>query len=56
MRNLFDAFKGQAKNKGWIQDTQITNMKFVFEGDPLTGNETAESLDLEGGEIVEVRW
>lgn len=55
MSNLFAAFKAQAKSKGWIQDVQMP-MKFVFEGDPLTGKETAESLDLEGDEILEVRW
>lgn len=55
LASLFAAFKVQAEGRGWIQDTQIP-MKFVFEGDPLTGNETAESLDLEGDEIIEVQW
>lgn len=56
MRNLFEAYKTQAKQKGWISDTQAPNIKFMFEGETLAGNETAESLDLEGDEIIEVRW
>ena len=56
MRNLFEAYKAQAKQKGWISDIQAPNIKFMFEGETLAGNETAESLDLEGDEIIEVRW
>ena len=56
MRNLFEAYKAQAKQRGWISDTQAPNVKFMFEGETLAGNETADSLDLEGDEIIEVRW
>ena len=56
LRNLFGAFKAQAKQKGWLSDQDASKVKFVFEGDPLSEDETVEGLDVEGDEIIEVRW
>ena len=53
---LFDIYKQQASNKGWLTADKSSNVKFVFDGDRLSGNETATQLDLENDDIIEVKW
>lgn len=56
MQSLFEAFKTQAKQKGWLSDQDAPKVRFIFDGDSLSENDTAEGLDMEGDEIIEVRW
>jgi hypothetical protein len=51
---MFDDFKEEAKKKGWL--TGDETLKFVFDGDVLAGKVTAEGLDLDGDEVIEVQW
>lgn len=51
---MFDEFEEEAKKKGWM--TGGETLKFVFDGDVLAGKDTAEGLDLDGDEVIEVRW
>lgn len=39
------------RRQGWLQPDQV--FKFMFDGDALSGSETAASLDLEGDEVIE---
>jgi len=51
---MFDEFKEEAKKKGWL--TGDETLRFVFDGDVLAGKDTAEGLDLDGDEVIEVQW
>ena len=46
IRKLFDAF---AKR----MSVPASSLRFVFDGDRLTGEETAEGLDLEDGDTID---
>ena len=53
---MFDIYKMQAGKKGWLPANKAASVKFVFDGDRLSGNETATQLDLDNDDIIEVTW
>jgi hypothetical protein len=42
-------------SQGWIASPDAP-VKFIFDGDPVDPDETPEGLDLEGEEMIEVRF
>lgn len=51
---MFQAFREAATAKSWIlHDTQL---RFVFDGDILTPEGTAEDMDIEDDCVIEVYW
>ena len=56
LSKLFEPYKQQAIQKGWLPSAKAASVKFTFDGDRLSGTETAEGLDCDNNEIIEVRW
>lgn len=54
LQRLFDAWKKFAEEEGWIEAD--TKLRFVFDGDPLSGEETPAELSLEAEDVIEVMW
>ena len=46
LQRLFEAWKRFAEGEGWI--AADTDLRFVFDGDPLSGNETPTGERLRG--------
>lgn len=53
---MFEAFRELAslETRNWI--TKDTQLRFVFDGDMLLPNGTAESMDIEDDCVIEVHW
>ena len=56
LSKLFEPYKQQAIHKGWLPPGKAASVKFIFDGDKLSGTETAEGLDCDNNEIIEVKW
>ncbi|DBA89840.1 TPA: hypothetical protein ACH3X2_004704 [Trebouxia sp. C0005] len=56
LSKLFEIYKQQAIQKGWLPPEKASSVRFVFDGDNLSGNETVEGLDCDNGDIIEVKW
>ena len=56
LSKLFEPYKQQAIQKGWLLPAKAASVKFTFEGERLSGTETAEGLDCDDNEIIEVTW
>ena len=56
LSKLFEPYKQQAMQKGWLPSAKAASVKFVFDGDRLSGTETAEGLDCDNSDIIEVKW
>ena len=51
---LFDKFKEMALKQGWVQAE--TTPKFMFDGEVLRSEDTAEGQEIEEDCIIEVHW
>ena len=51
---LFDKFKEIALEQGWVQAD--TTPKFLYDGEVLRPEDTAEGKDIEEDCIIEVHW
>lgn len=56
LSKLFEPYKKQAIEKGWLPSAKAASVKFDFDGDRLSGTETAEGLDCEDNDIIGVTW
>ena len=56
LSKLFDLYKQQAIKKSWLPDDKLSSVRFWFDGDRLSGTETASGLDLDNNDIIEVKW
>ena len=56
LSKLFEPYKQQAIQKGWLPPAKASSVKFAFDGDRLSGTETAEGLDCDNDDIIEVMW
>ena len=56
LSKLFELYKQQAIQKGWLPSAKAASAKFEFDGDRLSGTETAEGLDCDNNDIIEARW
>ncbi len=56
LKKLFDIYKEQAVKKEWLPAAKTSSVRFVWDGDQLTGTETAEDIDCDNGDIIEVKW
>ena len=56
LSKLFEPYKQQAIQKGWLLPAKAASVQFVIDGDRLSGTETAEGLDCENNDIIEVKW
>lgn len=56
LSRLFEIYKQQAIQKGWLPPGKASAVSFMFDGDNLGGNETVEGLDCDNGDIFEVKW
>ncbi|KAL3145515.1 hypothetical protein ABBQ32_003339 [Trebouxia sp. C0010 RCD-2024] len=56
LSKLFEPYKQQAIQKGWLPPAKASSVKFTFDGDRLSGTETAEGLDCDDNDIIEVMW
>ncbi len=56
LSRLFEIYKQQAIQKGWLPPGKASAISFMFDGDNLDGNETVEGLDCDNGDIFEVKW
>ncbi len=56
LSRLFEIYKQQAIQKGWLPPEKASSVRFMFDGDNLSGNETVEGLDCDNGDIIEVKW
>lgn len=56
LSKLFEPYKQQAIQKGWLLPAKASSVKFEFDGDRLSGTETAEGLDCDDNDIIEVKW
>ena len=56
LSKLFDSYKQQAIKKGWLPAAKATLVRFLWDDDKLSGTETAEGIDCDNNDIIEVRW
>ncbi|DBA84877.1 hypothetical protein WJX77_000302 [Trebouxia sp. C0004] len=56
LSKLFEIYKQLAIKKGWLLPEKASAVRFMFDGDNLSGNETVEGLDCDNGDIIEVKW
>ena len=56
LSKLFEPYKQQAIQKNWLPPAKASCVKFTFDGDTLSGIETAEGLECENNDIIEVNW
>lgn len=56
LSKLFEPYKKQAIQKGWLPSAKAPSVRFDFDGDRLSGTETAEGLDCDDNDIIEVKW
>ena len=56
LSKLFEPYKQQAIQKNWLPPAKASSVNFTFDGDTLSGTETAEGLDCDNNEIIEVTW
>ena len=56
LSKLFEPFKQHAIQKGWLPNAKAGAVKFMFDGDKIGGSETAEGLDCDNDDIIEVQW
>lgn len=56
LSKLFEPYKKQAIQKGWLPSAKAASVKFDFDGDRLSGTETAEGLDCDNDDIIGVMW
>lgn len=56
LSKLFESYKQQAIKKGWLPAAKAPSVSFVFDGDTLSGTETAEGADCDHNDIIEVKW
>lgn len=52
LSKLFDKYRELAIGNGWASD--ISNFKFIFDGDEVEGSDTATDLDMEDGVVIDV--
>lgn len=53
---LFEMYKKLAIQKACLPPEKASAVIFIFDGEDLSGNETAEGLDCDNGDIIEVKW
>lgn len=56
LSKLFEPYKQQAVSKGWLPAAKTSAVMFSFDGDRLSGTETAEGLDLDNDDVIDVKW
>ena len=54
MSMVFSAYKRQAVSIGRLSQQRVSSLQFAFDGDRLSGNETAGELGLVAGDIMKV--
>ena len=54
LQHAFDKFLEHAKGQGWVSGNAVGLVRFILDGDKLSGKETAEDMDLEDDMMVEV--
>jgi Ubiquitin-2 like Rad60 SUMO-like len=52
LSKLFTKYREIAVSKGWA--SHGSKMKFVFDGEEIHANDTAASLDMENGVVIDV--
>lgn len=52
MSKLFSAFQLNAERKGWVK--QGAEMRFEFDGERLSGEETPAALEADEGDVIDV--